>query len=763
MIPCSLKRAIVALLIACSFLMMLPRQAHACGPFFTDAIFVFERHPEFPLERFARGQIGVLQPSYARSYLVAAYRNLSGQPLSDTEINGLKALWEERINLGNDYSSDDWIKKWKDARAKVPGLPAPGEINAYRNREKPNDYETFLNCQQDAFDAATATLNDRITRFGVDSPVARDWATTQDIVFSNCGGGEHIPEAAANDQDPVIRAAHTYQISAANFYATHFEEAAKQFDAIAKDASSPWRLIAPYLAARAMLRKGSLADKPEQQQAPLTEAEQRLNSILKDKNLAKSHHAAARLLNLTRLRLRPNEKLHELADVIVHKERAEDFKQAVWDYTVLIDHLVGDDDEVKADSVSAEVRSDDLTDWILTFQDSSDAAASRAFDQWHRKQTAPWLIAALKKATSNSAGVNELIQAASHVLSSSSAFPSVTFHRVRLLMETSRAPEARILLDRVLSAHATEFPRATVNLLLSQRMMLSENIVDFVRTAQREPAGLSDNFDGREIPTDEKEAASDTNGAKLFFDADAATVFNKLMPVAIAFEAAQNKNLAANLRRDVAQATFMRAAMLDQAVTANKAATLLATLTPELRELLADYQRAATSDARKFAAAFLALKYPGLRPFVSIGIGRTTVLGDVDEYRDNWWCAEPPTTSKIDYYEGDEDEQKEASARRTMRAPEFLKSSRADAAREAAALQALGTGPNYLAQIVISWANKNPTDKRAPEALHLAVKSTRFGCTDKDTGRWSKAAFDLLHRKYPNTSWAKETKYWFKG
>jgi hypothetical protein len=207
----------------------------------------------------------------------------------------------------------------------------------------------------------------------------------------------------------------------------------------------------------------------------------------------------------------------------------------------------------------------------------------------------------------------------------------------------------------------------------------------------------------------------------------------------------------------------MRAAMLDQAVTANRAAMLLATLTPELRELLADYQRAPTSDARKFAAAYLALKYPGLRPFVSIGIGRTTVLGDVDEYRDNWWCAEPPTTSKIDYYEGDEDEQKEASAKKIMRAPEFLKSSRADANREAAALQALGTGPNYLAQIVINWANKNPTDKRAPEALHLAVKSTRFGCTDKDTGRWSKAAFDLLHRKYPNTSWAKETKYWFKG
>jgi hypothetical protein len=409
------------------------------------------------------------------------------------------------------------------------------------------------------------------------------------------------------------------------------------------------------------------------------------------------------------------------------------------------------------------VRSDDLTDWVLTFQDGSEAATTRAFGQWRSKQTAAWLIAALEKATSNSAAVSDLMQTAARVDSSSPAFASVTFHRVRLLIETNRTTEARTLLDRVLSADRTNLPKATINLLLGQRMMLSENIADFVRVAQREPAGLSDNFDGREIPTDEKDAAADSKGAKLFFDADAATVFNKLMPVAIAIEAALNKNLAANLRRDVAQAAFLRAAMLDQTATANKAATLLATLTPELRDLLTDYQHAVSPDARKFAAAYLALKYPGLRPFVSIGLGRTTALGDVDEYRDNWWCAEPPTTSKIDYYEGDEEEQKEASAKKSMPAPEFLRGSQAVGAREAAALQALGTGPNYLAQTVISWANKNPADKRVAEALALAVKSTRYGCTDKDTGRWSKSAFDLLHRKYPNTSWAKETKYWFKG
>ena len=84
------------------------------------------------------------------------------------------------------------------------------------------------------------------------------------------------------------------------------------------------------------------------------------------------------------------------------------------------------------------------------------------------------------------------------------------------------------------------------------------------------------------------------------------------------------------------------------------------------------------------------------------------------------------------------------------------------AQRQHSLVQKLGNAPNYLCRTAIDWANKNPTDPRSPEALHLAVKSTRYGCTDKETGRWSKAAFDLLHKRYPNTNWAKETKYWFK-
>ena len=261
-------KALLALALIISVSFIRPQRTQACGPFFTNAIFVYSKHPDLPFEKFAAGKLGVLQPNWARSYLVAAYRNLAGTPLSESEAKSIKAVWDDRLSLGGESnweSNDDaWIKKWTEARKKVPGVAAPPEIKAYRNREKPNEYESYLNCQQDAFENAEATLNERIKMFGADSLGVKSWIAAQDLVFANCSEGKHLPAGAsaeAPDLPPLIRADRAYQIAAANFYATNFDEARQQFDSIAQDKSSPWREKAGYLAARSLLRKGSLADK----------------------------------------------------------------------------------------------------------------------------------------------------------------------------------------------------------------------------------------------------------------------------------------------------------------------------------------------------------------------------------------------------------------------------------------------------------------------------------------------------------------------
>jgi hypothetical protein len=761
MIPCNWKRSIVALIIASSFLPLMPRRAQACGPFFTDAIFVFTVHPDFPLEEFAAGKLGIVSPNWARSYLVVAYRNLSGSPLSPAEAKGMTELWKERLGLDSYSDEFEGTNQWKEARKKVSGAPEGLGISVFRNREKPHDYESFLNCQTDAFATAVALLNERIGRFGADSAQTRDWLAAQDTVFMNCGEGRHIPEAAAG-ADALIQADRAYQIAAANFYATNYDEAKEQFDAIAKDKSSPYRLIAPYLAARAMLRKGSLAEKEADAAPSLTDAEARLQAILKDNSLSRSHAMAARLLNLTRLRLHPETKLHELARGIVKKEGSTNFKQDVWDYTVLMDKFVGDSDadETKpATEVSATLKSDDLTDWIVNVQDESAKARPHSIQRWEQTKALPWLIAAMMSAEPGDAKTNDLLNAAARVEHSSPGFASIAYYTTRLLMESGRADAARTYVDKVLANDRQYLDASAINDLMAKRTLLAQNLADFLNNVQRKPAAFSDDYDGREIPTDGDAAKAYAKDHEFLFDTDAANIFNKAMPVAVIKDAARANVLAANLKRDVAQAAFIRAALLDDRESALEAAPVLQSYYPELKEFLAAYQRATTPDARRFAAAFMALKYPGLRPFVSTGIGRSTSFNEIDSYRDNYWCAEPPPPLGG----APSDEEEEGSKAKTITPPEFLKGSQATAARQFAALQSLGTAPNFLCRTAIAWTEKNPNDPRSPEALHLAVRSTRYGCTDQETGQLSKAAFDLLHKRYPNTTWARNTKYWFKG
>ena len=94
--------------------------------------------------------------------------------------------------------------------------------------------------------------------------------------------------------------------------------------------------------------------------------------------------------------------------------------------------------------------------------------------------------------------------------------------------------------------------------------------------------------------------------------------------------------------------------------------------------------------------------------------------------------------------------------------PQWLTASQIDAAKqEWAKLSQVGTAPNYLVQQVIAYAKQHGEDPRVPQALHLAVRSTRFGCTNVETSKLSKAAFDFLHEHYPDNEWTAKTKYYY--
>ncbi len=82
--------------------------------------------------------------------------------------------------------------------------------------------------------------------------------------------------------------------------------------------------------------------------------------------------------------------------------------------------------------------------------------------------------------------------------------------------------------------------------------------------------------------------------------------------------------------------------------------------------------------------------------------------------------------------------------------------------KEIRALTRMDQGPKRLTDAAIRWAKKSRGKDGAAEALARAVRTTRYGCNWHGSHEtYSKAAQQMLVRKFEATPWQKQTPYWF--
>ena len=96
--------------------------------------------------------------------------------------------------------------------------------------------------------------------------------------------------------------------------------------------------------------------------------------------------------------------------------------------------------------------------------------------------------------------VDALKRAGSAIPTNSPAFPSTVSQIVRLNIAAGRFNEARALLDGLLRNDRAHLNASALNSLRHQRMLVASNLDEFLTHAQRVPAGLSWNDDGRRFP-----------------------------------------------------------------------------------------------------------------------------------------------------------------------------------------------------------------------------------------------------------------------
>ncbi|MBS1804308.1 MAG: hypothetical protein JST28_13155 [Acidobacteria bacterium] len=768
--------ALLAFILAVIFLPM--HTVNACGPWFEPDIFVRTGAPD-DLQAFAKGQLGILQAGFDSNEYAVAYRYLNAGKLSEEELKFYAPADRTRVAESGRILSPDEVYEAQQAEIKAHQAAQPPKLwlaervryvpqaaSADQKSSFPTDYEgnivfdeNYLNCPDAAFENAYVTLKKRAETWGKQSPWLVDWIRAQDTVFSNCAGkSSAVPSSASAEAPALLKTDRAYQIASAALYGKKFDEAIRQFDLISQDQTSHWQSWGIYLAARATVRKafamgsptdpygGELAsyDKPT-----MIAAQNMLQGLLNAHNPPPSRSIIEHELNFIRIRTEPEERVQEICAALAGPAPDPDFSNDIKDLNWLLTKRL----QIKSPPP--------LLAWIHAWRGGTDAAT--AFTSWQQGHALPWLMIALSKAGPSDAFTPSLIDEAARIAPGTPAYDTAFYHRARLLIALKRTDEARVLLDAALPPLQRQKPSSTLNALLGERMQVARDLDEFLRFAPRtvlatgsSPAETLQSLCNARFKPPKLGADCPALRQPLELGEDGAAVVNRQLSIGALIKAAQSTILPANLREQIAIVAWTRAVLLQDSGRA-------AQIAPALPKAMRDDAGTGVG----FRASLFILRNPGIRPYLEPGIPRVASFSQFDDFRDNWWCK--PWNKPHNPEDSMESAQQKADKQPT---PAFLAPSAAALAKtEYQHLQELPDSIALIGRRVVDYAKDHQNDPQVPEALALTVRAGHYACESWDSNRSadaksvytpvSKAAFELLHKRYPKSPWALKTRYYY--
>ena len=724
---------------------VVPGLVLACGPYFTSAVFVASSPANNT--QLIDGKIGIVRPGFSSEELFFAYRNLNEAPLNVSERAALNFV--SGTSKAGPQTATAFTEQWATARKKAL-RPEPQYLWINTERELKN-YSFFVNCTTDAFDTAAIHLNKLIASDGNSSASVRQWTEAQDLVFQNCSKYAGIPADPTADMTPTRRADRLYQIAAAHFYAMHYDVAAEEFRAIARDTTSPWHDVGLFLAARCYLRKATVGQldgvpqptssgdmPPQTDQDSMRKALMLLQEVAADKSLGRVHDSALRLISFAQLHLDPDQQALKLSASIRQPSKDAQFATHLHDYL----HLLR----------SGTRPGDELGEWIEAVKKADQSSIER----WRSHPASqPWLSAALLAANGKSADAPGLVAAALKVDVKSPAYATAQYHAARLRYERSEFVQVREQIDKLLKVRRKQLDPSTIAALSILRSRAADSLADFSQFAAMPPTGfdIPDQSPGEWDPCPSGAGGDNRACATAMITPAAAAMINH-MPLSVLVRLASLNSAPMPLRRAAAQIAFERGVLLGNFTQADSAARLLSAQSKQDATSLRNYLAAHSDEERRFSAAFVMLHWPGVTPSLNVSFMRDGVMRELSSYRNNWWnSAQGPKNQSSDPFEylpADDS------------VPHFLdKAERTVAEREYAELGKVGSASIWLPRVVIAWAKLHHDDPQVPEALHLAVTATHFGSDTFGASPFSKEAFHLLHKSYPVSPWTAKTKYYY--
>src|SRR5215831_17517223 len=356
------------------------------------------------------------------------------------------------------------------------------------------------------------------------------------------------------------------------------------------------------------------------------------------------------------------------------------------------------------------------------------------------------------------------------------AFLTAAYHRLRLNLDGDPGA-ARAELDAILAR--PDLSVSARNLFLAERTMVAGDAKEFARLSLRRPPCPDGPVDGclgedygleyydrmRSVPG--WDAESEEMRKLPDFGPEAALAIDR-MALGERARLAEDDTLPATLRLDVALTNWTRAVLLDDTALAARMAQLLRALLPQLAPEWTVYLSARNRQEQRIAGWFLLVKLPGAAvDLADPNLAYVRPVGSVPSFQGRWpdWLVAPrgarlppvapPAVSGDQVCFGSC-----GPGKFPFRLPDFIAAGAAQAAAERGGF-AIGVavlGASSVWEELLDYVGAHPRDPRAPEALYWLIHVSHYGTGHNRSGY---RAFNLLHQRYPGSTWAKQSKYYY--
>lgn len=679
---------------------------YPCGPF-------FEKSPMIDAEGASRSyadrmrEPGIVLPSFKSDYLALLYLPLSG------------AKYDARSIALADASKADADEEalWARARKEFfPDIVAP-KVTPYKAA---GEYRYVTNCHADALRYARELLAARAK-----SPHGKLWLKNQDIVFANCAEKKGALTPPAKDAPQTVKNDFLYQEAAFHFYRDEYDKAYAGFEALAKSGSLH-RDVARYMMIRTRMRQtGAFSEFPAGAGPKPAEIQKLIDTAIAEIGDPSVKANAKKLKKL--FEAKRDEKLY--AKNLIGEFATSNPIEIAHEFR----YLVRKWQNAGAEKVARMAPGNDLVEWIYAFQAQDAASLTLAERKYNETKKSHWLIAALSKIPANSARRDFWLTEAAHIAEDNPAFTTVAFYRLALAYDAKLADALGKKLEKAKDT-------SSLNALKAVKLRHAQSLGDAVALMER-----------KILPTNNQKPEHEFG-----FDADAARLLTEHATLADYVTLIQSAALSRAGKTEIARAGWARAILLDMPAERTKFAAYLIENHAALAKTL---QKANSNDE----SLLTLLRNPGLAPYIAGHHGRVGSTDTIDSFRENWWCklggSEKENTGWDHYriYSGFEESIFSQLYPASVEKPFVF----AKGQNEFQRIKTAGNAAEFFSQRIYSAAEKDPKAAWLAEALHYLVKITRYGCDFPDKGKISKKAFNLLHKNFADSEWAKKTPHWF--